>query len=187
MPAQPDSQHQDQHQDKDQLIQRFGLQPHPEGGYYRETHRDAVRVSRVSHVSHEGAGNLATHAASTAIYYLLCDSAYSAWHRIRSDEVWHFYAGCPLNVHVLEQDGSLTTHRLGNALADDDAVFQAVVRAGCWFAAERSDPDGFSLVGCTVAPGFEFSEFELADAGSLLASHPRHAALIARLAPAPQR
>ncbi|MHA7684282.1 cupin domain-containing protein [Cupriavidus sp. PET2-C1] len=178
MPAQPDSQHQDK--DKDQLIQRFGLQPHPEGGYYRETHRDDVRVSR------EGAGNPATHAASTAIYYLLCDSAYSAWHRIRSDEVWHFYAGCPLNVHVLEQDGSLTTHRLGNALADDDAVFQAVVGAGCWFAAERSDPDGFSLVGCTVAPGFEFSEFELADADSLLASHPRHGALIARLAPAPQ-
>lgn len=181
MPAQPDSQHQDKDKDKDQLIQRFSLQPHPEGGYYRETHRDAVRVSR------EGAGNPATHAASTAIYYLLCDSAYSAWHRIRSDEVWHFYAGCPLNVHVLEQDGSLTTHRLGDALADDDAVFQAVVGAGCWFAAERSDPDGFSLVGCTVAPGFEFSEFELADAGSLLASHPRHAALIARLAPAPQR
>ncbi|MDW3687484.1 cupin domain-containing protein [Cupriavidus sp. CV2] len=177
MPAQPDS----QNQDKDQLIHRFALRPHPEGGYYRETHRDAARVSR------EGAGNLAMHAASTAIYYLLCDNAYSAWHRIRSDEVWHFYAGCTLNVHVLEEDGSLTTHRLGNALADDDAVFQAVVKAGCWFAAERSEPDGFSLVGCTVAPGFEFSEFELANADSLLASHPRHAALIARLAPAPQR
>jgi len=163
---------------QDQLIARFGLRAHPEGGYYRETHRDSARVAR------EGAGGAATHAASTAIYYLLCERAYSAWHRIRADEVWHFYAGCPLHVHVLEADGSLTTHRLGNALEHGDAVFQAVVKAGCWFAAERSDPDGFSLVGCTVAPGFEFSEFELADAASLRAAYPRHAALIARLAPA---
>ncbi|KDP86876.1 cupin domain-containing protein [Cupriavidus basilensis] len=174
MSAQPASQ--------DQLIQRFGLQPHPEGGYYRETHRDAARVAREGTI-----GGPATHAASTAIYYLLCDNAYSAWHRIRSDEVWHFYAGSPLDVHVLEDGGGLTTHRLGNALAHDDAVFQAVVKAGCWFAAERSDPAGFSLVGCTVAPGFEFSEFELADTGSLLATHPRHATLIARLAPAARR
>ncbi|MGO4331084.1 cupin domain-containing protein [Cupriavidus sp. M-11] len=171
MPARPALQ--------DQLIQRFGLQAHPEGGYYRETHRDTARVAREG-----GPAGVATHAASTAIYYLLCDEAYSAWHRIRADEVWHFYAGCPLHVHVLEADGSLTTHRLGDALAHEDTVFQAVVRAGCWFAAERSDPDGFSLVGCTVAPGFEFSEFELADAASLQKAHPRHAALIARLAPA---
>ena len=76
------------------------------------------------------------------------------------------------------------THKLGNALTHPDAVFQAVVPAGLWFAAECADPATFALVGCTVAPGFEFSEFELADVDALKARHPQHAALIERLGPA---
>jgi predicted cupin superfamily sugar epimerase len=168
-------------QAKRRLIERFELIPHPEGGHYRETHRDAARVVRSA-----GGASLS---ASTCIYYMLCDDAYSAWHRIRSDEVWHFYAGDPLDVHVLDAEGRLVTHRLGDALARDDAVFQAVVPAGCWFAAERpalagdAAAAGFALVGCTVAPGFEFSEFELADPDRLAALHPGHAPLIRRLAP----
>jgi predicted cupin superfamily sugar epimerase len=136
--------------------------------------------------------------ASTCIYYLLGDGAYSAWHRIRSDEVWHFYAGDPLDVHVLDSAGQLVTHRLGNALARDGCVFQAIVPAGHWFAAQcptlsdpveqadqtdQADRAGFALAGCTVAPGFEFSEFELADADALALAHPDHAELIHRLAP----
>jgi predicted cupin superfamily sugar epimerase len=167
--------------DPHHLIGRFGLLAHPEGGYYRETHRDAVRVVRLADA--DGGAASATHSASTCIYYLLCDGAYSAWHRIRSDEVWHFYAGAPLDVHVLDALGRLVTHRLGNALERDDAVFQAVVPAGCWFAAECTDRTAFALAGCTVAPGFEFSEFELADTEALLAAYPRHADLITRLAP----
>lgn len=162
---------------KDDLIRRFDLEPHPEGGFFRETYRSAERVSRQD-------GSVETRSASTAIYYLLCDGAHSAWHRIKSDEVWHFYAGEPLNVHVLDATGALVTHKLGNPLTHPDAVFQAVVPAGLWFAAECADPATFALVGCTVAPGFEFSEFELADAGALQALHPRHAALIGRLGPA---
>ncbi|TKC90321.1 cupin domain-containing protein [Trinickia terrae] len=178
---------------KHRLIERFGLLPHPEGGHYRETHRDSARVARLlgpAALNHDAAGGI-SRSASTCIYYMLSDGAYSAWHRIRSDEVWHFYAGDPLDVHVLDAAGRLVTHRLGNALARDDAVFQAVVPAGCWFAAEcpalDSDSEaiaaGFALVGCTVAPGFEFSEFELADAAALADAHPDHAALILRLAP----
>src|SRR5580658_10179701 len=149
---------------RDVLIERFGLQPHPEGGYFRETFRGADRVVReLTRETSPGE----TRSASTAIYYLLCDGAHSAWHRIRSDEVWHFYAGAPLDVHVLDQDGKLTTHRLGNPLRDPGTVFQAVVPAGLWFAAECEDPAAFALVGCTVAPGFEFSEFELAEVGAL--------------------
>jgi predicted cupin superfamily sugar epimerase len=157
------------------LIARLGLQPHPEGGYYRETyrsteilHRPALGVER---------------AASTAIYYLLSGDAYSAWHRIRSDEIWHFHAGGPLHVHVLDGQGGLTTHRLGNAIEDTQAVFQAVVPAGSWFAAERVSRARYTLVGCTVAPGFEFSDFELADTARLAAASPAHAELIAKLAP----
>ncbi|HLX01611.1 MAG TPA: cupin domain-containing protein [Trinickia sp.] len=176
---------------KHQLIERFGLLPHPEGGHYRETHRDPARVARVTNMD-DGqriVTSEASRSASTCIYYMLCDGAYSAWHRIRSDEVWHFYAGDPLDVHVLDAAGRLVTHRLGNGLLRGDAVFQAVVPAGCWFAAEcpaledQAEAAGFALAGCTVAPGFEFSEFELADAGALAAAHPSHAALIRRLAP----
>jgi predicted cupin superfamily sugar epimerase len=162
-----------------ELIRRLGLAPHPEGGYFSETYRSDARVSRASEP-----GDRPSRSASTAIYYLLCDGAHSAWHRIRSDEVWHFYAGEALNVHVLDEHGALVTHRLGNALTDHQAVFQAVVPAGLWFAAECADPSTFALVGCTVAPGFEFSEFELADIKVLKAQHPQHAALIERLGPA---
>ena len=163
---------------KDDLIRRFELQAHPEGGYFRETYRSAAKVYR------EVAGE--TRTASTAIYYLLCDGAHSAWHRIKSDEIWHFYAGEPLLVHVLDDNGQLVTHRLGNALTHPGTVFQAVVPAGLWFAAECEDPATFALVGCTVAPGFEFSEFELADVDALQSAYPAQAEFIARLGPAAQ-
>ncbi|CDY75168.1 FIG018171: hypothetical protein of Cupin superfamily [Caballeronia glathei] len=164
--------------DKDELIRRFNLQPHPEGGFFRETYRAQSRVTR----ENDGGGE--TRSASTAIYFLLCDGAHSAWHRIRSDELWHFYAGDPIDIHVIDANGRLNTTRLGNALTHPGAVFQAVVPAGDWFAAECSSAAGAALVGCTVAPGFEFSEFELAASGALEAAHPEHRALIARLGPA---
>lgn len=141
------------------LVKRFNLLPHPEGGYYSETYRSEQSVLSV-------ASGL-ERSASTAIYYLLDNGAYSAWHRIASDEVWHFYSGSPLLVHVLLEDGKVLTHRLGNALEASANVFQAVVPAGCWFAAELAEPGTFAFVGCTVAPGFEFSEFELARAEDL--------------------
>ncbi|WP_459617032.1 cupin domain-containing protein [Bordetella sp. 2513F-2] len=159
--------------DPQDIVRRLGLQPHPEGGFYRETYRAAERLQRADGT---------VRAAGTAIYYLLCDGAHSAWHRIRSDETWHFYAGTELRVHELLADGSLRTHRLGGTL--DDTTFQATVQAGNWFAAELAEPSSYALVGCTVAPGFEFSEFELADTAALLQAHPAHAALIRRLAPA---
>lgn len=163
---------------QEKLIRDLGLTPHPEGGFYRETWRDALRVTRP-----DGAER----SASTGIYYMLSGNAYSAWHRIRADEAWHFYAGTPIHVHVLEDDGAMTTHRLGNPLTHGaDYAFQAVVPAGRWFAAERiGEEEGFALVGCTVAPGFEFSEFEMADAGriaGLVREYPAYAGEIARLA-----
>jgi predicted cupin superfamily sugar epimerase len=165
---------------RDVLIERFGLQPHPEGGYFRETFRAADSVTRVTREASPGA----IRSASTAIYYMLFDGAHSAWHRIRSDEVWHFYAGEPIDIHVIDTAGQLLTHRLGNALTHVDAVFQVVVPAGQWFAAELCDPATFSLAGCTVAPGFEFSEFELADVAALTKAYPQHADVIGRLGPA---
>jgi predicted cupin superfamily sugar epimerase len=162
---------------RDVLIEKFGLQPHPEGGFFRETFRGVDRVLREAQPQEK-------RSASTAIYYMLCDGAHSAWHRIKSDEVWHFYAGEPINIHVIDTAGDLRTHQLGNALTHADAVFQAVVPAGQWFAAELCDQSMFALVGCTVAPGFEFSEFELADIAVLAKAHPQHADVIGRLGPA---
>lgn len=188
------------------LIETLGLMPHPEGGYYRETYRDDVRVKRESALSQNNgvaakSDDSTLRNASTAIYYLLNGEAFSAWHRIRSDEIWHFYAGDPLDVHVLRADGGgYIAHRLGNPLQQGVGkprpaaaasgapvpAFQAVVKAGDWFAAGlapsvRVSP--FALVGCTVAPGFTFSDFEIADAAQLTAlqaAHPAQAALIER-------
>jgi len=170
------------------LIRQLGLQAHPEGGYYRETYRSAMGVRVAAR----------ERSASTAIYYLLESGDFSAWHRIASDEIWHFYAGSSLNVYVLNDNG-LTTHRLGNPESDPSCSFQAVVHAGHWFAAQLTSdaeslgtrPRGkrplehgpYALVGCTVAPGFEFTEFELADTQALAARYPGHVDLIHELAP----
>jgi predicted cupin superfamily sugar epimerase len=159
---------------KEQLVRLFDLAPHPEGGFFRETYRAAQRVRR------EGSPDLRN--AATAIYFLLGDGSFSSWHRIQADEIWHFYTGDPVAIHVLTDAGVWTTHRLGNTLLHPGAVFQVVIPAGQWFAAECTPASGCALVGCTVAPGFEFSEFELADAAALQAAHPEHGNGITRLA-----
>lgn len=125
------------------IIRTLDLKPHPEGGHYRETFRDG------------GAGG---RAASTAIYFLLARGERSHWHRVDAAEVWHFYAGAPLKLEIV--DGAKETIvRLGADIHADEAP-QAVVPARAWQAAESLG--GWTLVGCTVAPGFEFSGFELA-------------------------
>lgn len=156
------------------IIRKLDLQPHPEGGFYRRTYCAHERIAKADGTQRH---------ASTGIYYLLHDQAYSAWHRIDADEMWHFYAGDSLLIHLLDEHGEWKVQRVGNGLDEPDAVFQYVVPAGCWFAAEREGSLGYSLVGCTVAPGFEFATFELANVHTLLSSHPKHEAVIRRLAP----
>lgn len=157
----------------DNLISLLSLMPHPEGGHFKETYRSESRVNRV--------GDAVSRSASTAIYYLLRGRERSTWHRIRSDEMWHFYDGVPIRIYVLEPNGGLSVLRLGHPLRHEGAQFQALVPAGRWFAAECEGPEGYSLVGCTVAPGFEFEEFELGDASFLKNDWPEHSELIARL------
>jgi predicted cupin superfamily sugar epimerase len=117
---------------------------------------------------------------STAIYFLLERGEYSAFHRIRSDEVWHFYDGFPLRLHVLDSDGRLESPLLGRDPGCGQCL-QAVVPAGAWFAAEVEGGGAFSLVGCTVAPGFDFTDFALASASELEAVFPGQRDRIARL------
>jgi predicted cupin superfamily sugar epimerase len=152
-------------------IDHLGLNPHPEGGYYRATYKSDLAIARSALPD----GFHGDRSASTAIYFLLEGRDFSAFHRIASDEVWHFYAGSALVVYVIDPDGKYSELYLGNGSGE---VFQAVVKAGCWFASRLKDPAGFALVGCTVAPGFEFADFELAKGSELIVTYPEHRALI---------
>ena len=156
-------------------IKKLALEPHPEGGFFRQTYKADLLIARDILPGFDG-----HRSASTAIYFLLEGKNFSAFHRLRSDEVWHFYAGSPLCVQVIDPAGKHACVRMGN---DPEAgqVFQAVVRAGCWFASHVEDWNSWALVGCTVAPGFEFADFEMAKRSELLKQYPRHRELIERL------
>jgi predicted cupin superfamily sugar epimerase len=153
-------------------VDRLGLSPHPEGGFYRETYRARERVAG-DHLPARFEGD---RAMSTAIYFLLVGEQVSALHRIKSDEVWHFYTGVSIDLFVIGVDGALSTHRLGPR-----GPFQAVVPAGAWYGAALTAGAGWALLGGTVAPGFDFADFDLGDRATLLHEFPQHRALIERL------
>jgi len=157
-------------------IEKLELEAHPEGGYFRQTYKGDVTLAKEALPT----GFAGARAASTAIYFLLEGKDFSAFHRLRSDEVWHFYTGKPLVVHVIEAEGRYSSVLLG---PDPEAaqVLQAVVRAGCWFASHVEDWNSFAVVGCTVAPGFDFEDFELAKRAELSGRYPQHRELIERL------
>ncbi len=129
----------------DQIIALLGLEPHPEGGYFRETFRDAPASRQ--------------RAFSTAIYFLLKEGQSSRWHRVDAAEVWHWYAGAPLELGISPQGGPESIVQLGSDLLAGEHP-QAVVPAGYWQRARSLG--AWTLVGCTVAPGFDFAGFELA-------------------------
>ena len=140
------------------LVDTLKLLPHPEGGFYKETYRsDAVIPSSVLGSDFIGDRNYCT-----AIYFLLTSDNFSAFHRIKQDEIWHFYEGSPLYVHVINDKGLYTRHTVGLDI-ENGSLPQLVVPAGAWFASSVKDKDSYSLVGCTVSPGFDFNDFELAD------------------------
>jgi hypothetical protein len=159
-------------------IAHLQLQSHPEGGYYRRSYTAPEELAREA-LPERFAG---ARPVSTAIHFLLPEGEVSALHRLRSDELWHFYAGDPLRVHMLHPDGRHESFVLGPE-PDKGMVFQAAVPHGVWFGAELADsPErGFALVGNTVAPGFDFADFELAERDELVARYPEHRALIRRL------
>jgi predicted cupin superfamily sugar epimerase len=157
-------------------IERLKLEPHPEGGFFRQSYKATLTLPRTA-LPAEFSGD---RAASTAIYFLLEGKNFSAFHRLRSDEVWHFYAGSTLVVHVIEPAGRYFRIQLGSN-ADRGEVFQAVVGAGCWFASHVEDWKSFAMVGCTVAPGFEFADFEMGKREELVAMYPEHREIVERL------
>ncbi|GGF28055.1 cupin domain-containing protein [Echinicola rosea] len=158
-----------------EIIESLDLKPHPEGGYFKEAYRSQGIISqKCLGEQFEGDRNYAT-----GIYFLLTSDTFSAFHRIRQDEAWHFYLGSPLRLHSLSEKAGHEEFVIGADLLDGQ-IPQLVVPADHWFAAEVMAEDGFALVGCTVSPGFDFRDFELADQNKLTATFPDHAALVAK-------
>lgn len=151
-------------------IRHLDLQPHPEGGFFRETYRASLGIAAFG----------GSRDASTAIYFLLAGDAFSALHRLRSDEVWHFYAGCALLVHSIDPEGNYRVVHLGQN-PDAGEQFQCVVPTGCWFGCSVEQQDTYALAGCTVAPGFDFADFEMGRRAELLAQYPQHREVIEKL------
>jgi predicted cupin superfamily sugar epimerase len=157
----------------ERLIELLALKPHPERGFYAETHRATERV--------RCAGHAGERSASTAIYFLIgASQPITFLHRLASDEVFHLYEGGPLEVLRLMPDGSSDVARLGLDLARGERP-QLVLERGTWFGTELSAGATHCLIGCTVAPGFEFEDFELANAAELSRRYPSQRDRIARM------
>ena len=151
-------------------IAHLQLLPHPEGGFYKEVFRSETEVMRPP--------SLLAKRACTSIYYLLEGEDFSGFHRIASDEIWYFHKGLPLHIHVFVGNGEHMIMELSDEandnLSDED-------KAGLWFAAEIPSKNGFALVSCAVAPGFEFDEFEMADKEQLTTLYPQYSELFVKL------
>lgn len=154
-------------------IKALGLKRHPEGGHFKETYRsDEAILNQALPARFSG-----DRVFSTCIYFLLNQTEFSGFHAIQQDEIWHFYEGSSLTIHVIDQQGAYAALKLGRDIENGDS-FQAIVRAGCWFAAAVNDTGAYALVGCTVAPGFDFADFKMADRNKLSQTYPEHRDII---------
>lgn len=158
------------------IINQLNLQPHPEGGYFKETYRSegVINESNLG-IEFPGKRNY-----TTAIYFLLTSDSFSAFHKIKQDEIWHFYKGSPIKLHIISAKGNYKNVIIGNNLENGE-IPQFVVNAKDWFAAEVIENNTYSLVGCTVSPGFDFNDFELAKRASLILKFPQHSSIITTL------
>jgi predicted cupin superfamily sugar epimerase len=153
-------------------IKHLELKKHPEGGFYKETYRSNGTITQSCLPKQfPGSRNF-----STSIYFLLQSHDRSCFHRIKSDELWHFHAGSSLTIYVLDQQG-ITTQVLGSDVVNGQSL-QIVIPANCWFGAMVNEAESYVLAGCTVSPGFDFRDFEIANHHALLEQYPAHADII---------
>ena len=156
-----------------EIIETLELQPHPEGGFFKETYRSNGFIpQQVLPNGFDGPRNY-----STCIYYLLQSGDFSAFHKIRQDEIWHFYLGSPIELYMISEFGNLTKVTIGNVITKGQRL-QFVVPKNHWFAATVVEKNSFSLIGCTVSPGFDFKDFTLASQQDLIESFPQHRDII---------
>lgn len=158
------------------IISQLELKPHPEGGYFKETYRSEGEINQENlDGNYNGNRNYAT-----CIYFLLTSDTFSAFHKINQDEIWHFYDGSPIKIHMISEIGAYSNVIVGNNLKNGERP-QFVVSGGYWFAAQVINNDNFTLVGCTVSPGFDFRDFELPSRKTLISKFPQYETLITRL------
>jgi predicted cupin superfamily sugar epimerase len=150
-------------------IDKLHLEEHPEGGYFVETYRSEKFINLPDYC---GPRN-----TYSAIYYLLEGDQFSAFHKLKSDELLHFYDGSSMILHIIETDGRLNEVRLGPDI-DNRETFQTVVKSGSWFAASIDKRSSYSLVGCTVSPGFDYNDWKLGDMEALAKTYPKHKSII---------
>ncbi|MCP9768860.1 cupin domain-containing protein [Lacihabitans sp. LS3-19] len=163
-------------QTADYWIEKLEMQRHPEGGYFKETYK-CVEDIEGNALPARFEGN---RSMSTAIYFLLRKEDFSAFHKIKSDEIWHFYEGQRLEIFYFDENGKFETILLGRN-SEKGEVFQAVVPANCWFGSRVASGSDYALVGCTVAPGFDFQDFEMAERDKLIADYPQFGEIILQL------
>jgi len=157
-------------------IEKLQLKAHPEGGYYREVFR-AGEIILADHLPkrYKSSRNF-----STSIYFLLEGNQVSNFHRLKSDEQWHFYDGSGIVIYVIEEGGNLSKILLGRNIEKGESL-QTVIKHNSWFGAELIDKTSFALIGCTVSPGFDFSDFELGKKAKLLDEYPDYEYTIIKL------
>ena len=161
--------------DSKRWIDHLKLTKHIEGGYFSEVYQSELVLNTSQLPDHF----TASRHCCTHIYFLLEKSQFSAFHRIKSDELWHFYAGDSLIVYEIDDSGKLIEHLLGQD-PESHRLFTCV-KAGSWFGARLTGSGSFALVGCTVSPGFDYADFEMGNRDYLLEKYPQHAVLISSL------
>ena len=161
---------------KEELIEKLQLEKHPEGGYFKETYRSEILLPKSVLPSEF----TSSRNASTCIYFMLTSDEFSAFHKVNQDEAWHFYLGETITLHMISPEGEYSQVSIGNDFGQNETP-QFVVTAQHWFAAEIKTEDSFALVGCTVAPGFDFDDFELAEQQELQQIFLQHKEIIQRL------
>ena len=176
--------------DAEFIIKKLELEKHvSEGGYFKESYRSPDMISNNGfhnkkhehEISEETPYHEKIRPASTLIYYLLVGNQYSAIHRVKSDEIWHFYLGSPVTIHIINEDRISPRIQLGNNLENGENIHYVVTK-DTWFCAEINNKTSFALMGCTVSPGFDFEDFELGTKDKLILQYPQHRDLIERFA-----
>ncbi len=157
-------------------IDNLGLLKHPEGGYFREVYRSEEKIDGAALPERFRTAR----SISTSIYFLLDGVNFSAFHRLKSDETWHFYAGDSLTLFCITEEGELLEVVLGNDPEKGERL-QYTIMEDTWFAARTNQPNSYSLIGCTVAPGFDFEDFELGMRDDLIATFPLYKQIINEL------
>lgn len=161
------------HKEVQDIINLLELEPHPEGGYFKETHRDRGIIPQI----HLGSEFIGDRNYATAIYFLLTSETFSAFHRINQDEIWHFHQGSTIKLHMISNESNYSNVIIGNNLNEGE-VPQFVVPAKFWFAAEVVNQSSYALVSCTVSPGFDFRDFVMPTREELIATFPKHSKVI---------